>query len=107
MVRGALVLLIGRQVVCAGLQGCGHFHLTGDEDEILARARSIPLRWDGTVEDLPAGIDRAIARGFGEGGANVLCGLVILVPRDTQGQGVSAAAVRRWATSPAATACTR
>ena len=70
------------------------FHLTGDEDEILARARSIPLRWDGTVEDLPAGIDGAIARGFDEAGANVLCALVIMVPRDIQGQGVSAAAVR-------------
>jgi len=70
------------------------FHLTGDEDEILARARSIPLRWDGTVEDLPAGIDGAIARGFDEVGPNVLCALVIMVPRDIQGQGVSAAAVR-------------
>ena len=70
------------------------FHLIGNEDEILARARSIPLRWDGTVEDLPAGIDGAIARGFDEAGANVLCALVIMVPRDIQGQGVSAAAVR-------------
>jgi hypothetical protein len=70
------------------------FHLTGDEDEILARARSIPLRWDGTVEDLPAGIDGAIARGFDEVGANVLCALVIMVPRDIQGRGISAAAVR-------------
>ena len=70
------------------------FHLTGGDDEILARARSIPLRWDGTVEDLPAGIDGAIARGFDEGGANVLCALVIMVPRDTQGRGMSAAAVR-------------
>ena len=70
------------------------FHLTGDDDEILARARSIPLRWDGTLEDLPAGIDGAIARGFDEGGANVLCALIIVVPLDIQGQGVSAAAVR-------------
>jgi len=57
------------------------FHLIGEEDEILARARSIPLRWDGTLEDLPAGIDGAIARGFDEGSANVLCALVIMVPR--------------------------
>jgi hypothetical protein len=70
------------------------FHLTGDNDEILARARSIPLRWDGTLEELPAGIDGAIARGFDEEGANVLCALVIMVPRDIQGRGVSAAAVR-------------
>src|SRR5512141_3103542 len=69
------------------------FQLVGDGDEILARARSIPLRWDGTVEDLPAGIDGAIARGFGEGGANTLCALVIMVPRDLQGRGLSSNAV--------------
>ena len=43
------------------------FHLIGDKDEVLASARSIPVRWDGTIEDLPAGIDGAIARGFDEG----------------------------------------
>jgi len=69
------------------------FHVIDDEQEILARARSIPVRWDGTVEDLPTGIDQAIARGFDEGRANVLCALVILVPGDLQGGGWSAAAV--------------
>ena len=69
------------------------FHLVGEEDEILARARSIPLRWDGTIDDLPAGIDGAIARGFDEAGANVLCALVVMVPRDLQGRGVSALAL--------------
>ena len=69
------------------------FHLVGDDGEILARARSIPLRWDGTVDDLPAGIDGAIARGFDEGGANVLCALVIMIPRDLQGRGLSRAAL--------------
>jgi hypothetical protein len=70
------------------------FHLVGDDDEILARARSIPVRWNGSVEDLPAGIDGAIARGFDEAGANVLCALVVVVPRDLQSRGVSAMAVR-------------
>ena len=70
------------------------FHLIGNDDEILARARSIPIRWNGTVEDLPAGIDGAIARGFEEAGATVLCALVIMVPGDLQGRGVSAMAVR-------------
>jgi hypothetical protein len=42
--------------------------------------RCITLRWDGTLQDLPGGIDGAIARGFDEGGANVLCALVIMVP---------------------------
>lgn len=64
------------------------FHVL-DEDEILARARSIPIRWDGTIGDLPAGIDGAIARGFDEGGANVLCALVIMVPTSLQGRGAS------------------
>jgi hypothetical protein len=70
------------------------FHLIGENDEILARARSIPVRWDCTLDDLPAGIDGAISRGFDEGGANVLCALIIAVPRDIRGQGISAAAVR-------------
>lgn len=69
------------------------FHLVDEEDHVLARARSIPVRWDGTIEDLPAGIDGAIARGFDEGGANVLCALVIMVPNDLQSRGLSAAAV--------------
>ena len=69
------------------------FHLIGDDDEILARARSVPFRWDGTSQGLPSGIDGAIARGFDEGGANALCALVVMVPRDIQGRGVSAAAL--------------
>jgi GNAT superfamily N-acetyltransferase len=69
------------------------FHLVGDDDEILARTRSIPLRWDGTVDDLPAGIDGAIARGFDEGEANVLCAMIVMIPRDLQGRGLSAAAL--------------
>jgi hypothetical protein len=69
------------------------FHLVDDDEQILARARCVPVRWDGTLEDLPAGIDGAIARAFDEGGANVLCAMVIQVPRGLQGRGVSAAAL--------------
>jgi hypothetical protein len=69
------------------------FHLLDDDGEVVARARSIPIRWDGSVDDLPAGIDGAIARGFDEAGANVLCALVIMVPREIQGRGVSETAV--------------
>jgi hypothetical protein len=69
------------------------FHLVGEGDEIHARARSIPLRWDGTVEDLPAGIDGAIARGFDEPDANALCALLVQVPRDVQSRGTSAVAL--------------
>lgn len=73
------------------------FHLVGEADEILAHARSIPVRWDGSIEDLPAGIDGAISRGFNEGGANALCALLVAVPRDVQSRGVSAAAVKAMA----------
>ena len=69
------------------------FHLVDDGEQILARARCVPVRWDGTLEDLPAGIDGAIARAFDEGGANVLCAMVIQVPPGLQGRGVSAAAL--------------
>jgi GNAT superfamily N-acetyltransferase len=70
------------------------FFLVGAGDEILARAQSIPIRWDGTVDDIPAGIDGAITRGFEEDGANVLCALVIMVPAAHQGRGISPLAVR-------------
>ena len=69
------------------------FHLLED-DEIVARARSIPVRWDGTVDDLPAGIDGAIARGFEEGEATVLCALVIMVPPARQREGASGRALQ-------------
>jgi hypothetical protein len=52
------------------------------------------VRWDGSVEGLPAGIDGAIARGFDEGGANVLCALVIMVPAAVQGRGASRLALQ-------------
>jgi hypothetical protein len=60
-----------------------------DGDEPLARIRSIPVRWDGTVEGLPKGIDGAIARGLDEGDANVLCALLIQVRGDAQSRGLS------------------
>jgi hypothetical protein len=59
----------------------------------VARARSIPVRWNERLDDLPAGIDGAIARGFDEGGANVLCALVIMVPAAAQRRGASRAAL--------------
>ncbi len=68
------------------------FHMLEDGEPVV-RARSIPVRWDGTIEDLPAGIDGAIARGFDEGGANVLCALVIMVARSAQSRGLSRVAL--------------
>lgn len=69
------------------------FHLLGDDEQILARARSIPVRWDGTTAGLPQGIDGALTRGFAERQPNVLCALLVAVPRVVQRQGVSASAL--------------
>lgn len=70
------------------------FQVVDEDGRIIGRARSIPLRWDGTVEDLPAGIDGAIARAFDEPGANALCALVIMVPPAAQGRGASRIALQ-------------
>jgi hypothetical protein len=70
-------------------------HLVGPGDEILARVCSIPVRWSGALDDLPAGIDGAIARGFDDPEApTVLCALVVMVPRRLQRRGLSAEALR-------------
>jgi GNAT superfamily N-acetyltransferase len=64
------------------------FFLT-DGGEPVVRACSIPVRWDGTVAGLPAGIDGAIARGFDEDGADTLCALLIAVAPAHRGRGLS------------------
>jgi GNAT superfamily N-acetyltransferase len=69
------------------------FHLLDDSGDLLARARTIPVRWDGTIDDLPAGIDGAITRGFEEDIANALCALIVNVPSRLQGRGLSAKAL--------------
>jgi hypothetical protein len=81
------------------------FHLVGDDGQILARARCLPVRWDGTLDDLPAGIDGAIARGIDEGGGNALCAMVIQIPPGLQGGGLSAAALNAMADIGRAHAC--
>jgi hypothetical protein len=66
-----------------------------ERDEIVARACTIPTRWDGTLEDLPQGIDEAVVRGFdGKGESNVLCALLIAIPRAHRGRRVSSDALR-------------
>ena len=64
-----------------------------DGEAPVARARCVPVRWDGTVEGLPAGIDGAVARAFDEEGADVLCALLIAVAPGVQGRGVSRVAL--------------
>jgi hypothetical protein len=64
-------------------------------DEIVARACTIPTRWDGTLDDLPQGIDQAVERSFEDGGrANVLCAMLIAIPRAHRGRHVSFDALR-------------
>ena len=70
------------------------FYLLGADTEVLARGHSLPIRWDGSIDDLPAGIDQATVRGFDEGGANVLCAMLITVARNVQGRGLSHVAVQ-------------
>jgi hypothetical protein len=71
------------------------FYLLGDADEVVARGHSLPVRWDGSVDDLPTGIDGAIVRGFHDDGvANVLCAMLITIPRSLQGGGLSAVALQ-------------
>jgi hypothetical protein len=56
-----------------------------DIDEVLAEAHTIPVAWDGTVEDLGPGIDASIVAGFelhAKGGtASALCALAAEIPR--------------------------
>jgi GNAT superfamily N-acetyltransferase len=59
-------------------------------DRVVARGRTIPLRWDGSLDDLPAGIDDAGRRGVEDPGrANALCALAAEVAVDRQGRGLS------------------
>lgn len=53
------------------------------------------MRWDGTLDDLPRGIDGAFERAFEEGGANVLCAVGVSVPEPLRGRGYSRGALER------------
>jgi hypothetical protein len=70
------------------------FYLLDDEDEVLVLGHALPVQWNGSVEDLPAGIDGAIVRGFAGAAANVLCAMLITIPHNHQGGGLSALAVQ-------------
>jgi hypothetical protein len=59
-------------------------------DRIIARGRTIPFRWDGTLENLPAGIDALGLRAVTEPDqATALCALAAEVQVDYQGRGLS------------------
>lgn len=60
------------------------------DDAVLGRGRTIPLRWDGTIEDLPAGIDAAGLRAVStQAPPTALCALAAEVDDGRQGQGLS------------------
>lgn len=68
------------------------FVLVHDENgSILARGNTIPFAWDGTLEDLPSGIDELAQRGFAnqEEGVvpNVMSAMAAEVPRRHQSKG--------------------
>ena len=59
-------------------------------DRVVARGRSIPFRWDGSLEDLPAGIDAVGLRAVDEPlPPPALSALAAEVAADQQGQGLS------------------
>jgi GNAT superfamily N-acetyltransferase len=64
--------------------------LDPEAEQIVARGRSIPFRWDGTLADLPAGIDAMGLRAVSElSPPTVLSALAAEVRPDRRGGGVS------------------
>lgn len=61
-----------------------------DGDELLAEAHAIPLAWDGTLEDLPAGWDEGFVRGMTSNRAHTaLMAIAISVAPAQQGRRLS------------------
>ena len=59
-------------------------------DSIVGRGRTIPFRWDGTIEDLPAGIDALGLRAIDDPEPpTALSALAAEVAEDQQGRGLS------------------
>ena len=59
-------------------------------DRVVARGRAIPFRWDGSLDDLPAGIDAVGLRAVSEHTApTAVSALAAEVEQDRQGQGLS------------------
>lgn len=59
------------------------------------RGHTLPVHWDGALDDLPRGIDGAFQRAFEEGGANVVCAVNVTVPAELRGRGLSRIALER------------
>jgi hypothetical protein len=72
-----------------------------DGGEILAAGHCIPVFWDGTVGDLPAGLDGVLERGMG-GPAGRAPTVVSLVPPAHRGRGLSGVVLKAMKTIAAA-----
>ncbi len=68
------------------------------DDEVVARGRTIPFRWDGSLADLPAGIDAVGRRAISDkADPTALSALAAEVALDRQGQGLSAIVIKAMA----------
>jgi hypothetical protein len=71
-----------------------------ETDRVVARGRTIPFRWDGTLVDLPRGIDAVGLRAIRDGVTpTALSALAAEVALDHQGQGLSARVIQAMADS--------
>jgi GNAT superfamily N-acetyltransferase len=67
-------------------------------DRVVGRGRAIPFRWDGSLDDLPAGIDAVGLRAVREQAApTAVSALAAEVESDRQGQGLSALIIQAMA----------
>jgi len=67
-------------------------------DRIVGRGRAIPFRWDGSLADLPAGIDAVGLRAVGEQAApTAVSALAAEIENGRQGQGLSQLIIRAMA----------
>jgi GNAT superfamily N-acetyltransferase len=71
-----------------------------EEDRIVARGRTIPFRWDGSLNDLPQGLDSVGFRALHDSRpANCLSALAAEVETDQQGRGLSRLVLQAMAAS--------
>jgi hypothetical protein len=67
-------------------------------ERAVARGRTIPFAWDGTLADLPAGVDALGLRALEETGApTALSALAAEVATDRQGEGISGVVIAAMA----------
>jgi hypothetical protein len=61
-----------------------------EADAVIGKGQTVPFRWDGTLEDLPDGVEGVMQRVFEEGGAaTALSALVAVIGRSYHGRGLS------------------